>query len=222
MATTASPEPKIAYGPRVDLEGLPDLFEPQTVMPYTPPPAGIDNLGISSLDVFNVPGVGEFTVEFQGYVRVARSEPTTSDWVTSEVYTNLIEMRMEGEHPELGAISVTLNSDCLSTGQIRTPFTDETAAGQPAKACRMAVGAVFSLPKLGLTLYNREPVILTIDDVRSIPPAGNPGKGQIYRMLPLYDRSNPDGAPVAYLTSLQFRMGTYLPDGASAGAGTGE
>ena len=212
MTTKASPEPRIAYGPRVDLEGLPDLFEPQTVVPYTPPPAGIDNLGISSLDVFNVPGVGEFTVEFQGFVRVARSEPTTSDWVTSEVYTNLVEMRMEGEHPELGPISVTLNSECLSTGQIRTPF-DETAAGRPAKACRMAVGAVFSLPRLGLTLYNREPVILTIDDVRSIPPAGNPGKGQIYRMLPLYDRSDPDGAPVAYLTSLQFRMGTYLPNG---------
>src|SRR5439155_19955585 len=167
--------------------------------------------GITSVDVFNVPGVGEFTVEFHGYVRVARSEPTSRDWVSSEVYTNLIEMRMVGEHPALGEISVTLNSECLSTGQIRTPFSDEAALDQPAKACRMAVGAVFGLPRLGLTLFNKEPVILTIDDVRAIPPAGNPGKGQIYRMLPLYDRTNPEGAPVAYLTGLQFKMGTYLP-----------
>jgi hypothetical protein len=67
------------------------------------------------------------------------------------------------------------------------------------------------MPKLGLELFNKEPVLLTIDDVRSIPPAGNPGKGQIYQMLPLYDVANPDAEPVAYLTSLSFRMGTYLP-----------
>ena len=74
----------------------------------------------------------------------------------------------------------------------------------------MAVGAIFEIPKLGMTLVNREPVILTIDDVRSIPPAGSPGKGQIYRMMPLLDINDPDGEPVAYLTSLRFKMGGYL------------
>jgi hypothetical protein len=60
---------------------------------------------------------------------------------------------------------------------------------------------------------NREPIILTIDDVQSIPPAGAPGQGQIYRMMPLVDVTDPDGAPVAYLTSLRFAMGGYLaPD----------
>jgi hypothetical protein len=118
---------------------------------------------------------------------------------------------MEGESPELGPITVALNPECLSTGMIRTPFDAETEQ-QPAKACRMAVGAVFELPRLGLKLFNKEPVLLTIDDVRSIPPAGNPGKGQIYQMLPLYDVDNADAEPVAYLTSLSFRMGTYLPE----------
>lgn len=210
MATVVAPEPRIRYGPEVATEGVPDLYEPQTVTPFTAPPAGIDNLGITSVDTFKVPGVGEFTVEFNGYVRVVRSNPTADDWTGSEVYTNLIEMKMEGESPELGPIKVSLNPDCLSTGMIRTPFADEQAA-QPAKACRMAVGATFELPKLGLTLFNKEPVLLTIDDVKSIPPAGNPGQGQIYQMLPLYDRADPEGAPVAYLTSLSFRMGSYLP-----------
>jgi hypothetical protein len=210
MATAVTPEPKIKYGPQLNRD-VPNLFEPQTVTPFTPPPAGIDNLGITSVDTFKVPGVGEFTVEFTGYVRVVRSEPTSDDWVSTEVYTNLIEMRMDGESPELGPITVTLNRDCLSTGMIRTPF-DAEGESQPAKACRMAVGAVFELPKLGLKLFNKEPVLLTIDDVRSIPPAGNPGKGQIYQMLPLYDAENADAEPVAYLTSLSFRMGTYLPE----------
>lgn len=216
MATAVTPEPKIKYGPKLSTD-VPNLFEPQTVKPFTPPPAGIDNLGITSVDTFKVPGVGEFTVEFTGYVRVVRSEPTEADWSSTSVYTNLIEMHMEGESSELGAIHVTLNPECLSTGMIRTPF-DAEAEAQPAKACRMAVGAIFDLPKLGLKLYNKEPVLLTIDDVKSIPPAGNPGKGQIYQMLPLYDVEHPDGEPVAYLTSLSFRMGTYLPqpEGASA------
>jgi len=209
MATAVTGEPKIKYGPQVKTEGVPNLFEPQTVTPFVPPPPGIDNLGITSTDTFKVPGVGEFTVDFTGYVRVVRSEPTSDDWTSSEVYTNLLEMHMEGESPELGPIQVRLNSDCLSTGMIRTPFADEQAT-QPAKACRMAVGAIFELPRLGLELYNKEPVLLTIDDVCSIPPAGNPGKGQIYQMLPLYDVANPDAEPVAYLTSLSFQMGTYL------------
>jgi hypothetical protein len=213
MTTVATLENghKLAWGPRIDLQGKEYLYAPQTVKRYTPPPAGVDNLGISSTDSFMVPGIGEFTVNFQGYVRVVRSEPTTDEWVNTEVYTNLIDMCMRGEAPEIGPIMVKLNSDCLSTGQIRTPFGDE-AHEQPAKACRMAVGALFELPKLGLTLFNKEPILLTIDNVRAIPPAGNPGEGRIYQMLPLYNRADPEGPPAAYLTSLKFAMGSYITE----------
>jgi hypothetical protein len=211
MATTTIGATKIAYGPRVDLEGLPNLFAPQTVEPFTPPVSGIDNLGIVSTDTFFVPGKGEFRVEFKGYVRVARSKPTTDRWVDSEVYTNLIEMRMYGESPELGPIIVTLNPDILSTGQLRTPQANLDCA-QPEKACRMAVGAMFEMPKLGLTLTNKEPIELTIDNVKAIPPAGNPGDGRIYHILPLYNREDLDGLPAAYLTSLKFAMGTYITE----------
>jgi hypothetical protein len=208
MSTTTQ-EPSIVYGPRVDLD-VPNLYAGTPVTPWTPPEPGIDNLGISSVDTFAVPGVGEFTVEFNGWVRVVRSEPTDSEWAGAEVYTNLIEMKMVGESEELGTITVTLNPACLSAGQIRTPFDPYAGEGPSAKACRMAVGCVFDVPKLGMKLYNKEPVILTIDDVRSIPPAGAPGKGQIYRMLPLYDAAHPEREPVAYLTSLRFAMGGYL------------
>jgi hypothetical protein len=209
--STAMQEPPIVYGPRVP-QDVPDLYAGTAVTPWTPPPPGIDNLGISSIDTFAVPGMGEFTVEFSGYVRVVRSEPTAADWPDAEVYTNLIEMRMTGECAELGTITVTLNPSCLSAGQIRSPFDPYAGEGPSAKACRMAVGAIFDVPALGLRLYNKEPVILTIDDVRTIPPAGAPGKGQIYRMLPLFDMAHPERAPVAYLTSLRFTMGGYLTE----------
>jgi hypothetical protein len=211
MTAAANNTPKLAWGPRIDLSTLPDLYAPQIVPPFTPPATGIDNLGITSTDTFVVVGKGEFKVDFKGYVRVARSQPTTKDWNTSEVYTNLIEMCMRGETSEVGPIVVTLNPDFLSTGQLSTPFGDEVLA-QPAKACRMAVGALFTLPKLGKTLFNKEPIILTIEDVRAIPPAGNPGAGIIHRMLPLFDQDNPDGAPAAYLTALKFAMGTYITE----------
>jgi len=208
--STAMQEPSIVYGPRVSRD-VPNLYQGTSVVPWTPPEPGIDNLGISSVDTFAVPNIGEFTVEFNGWVRVVRSEPTAQEWADAEVYTNLIEMKMVGESEELGTITVVLNPECLSTGQIRTPFDPYAGEGPSAKACRMAVGALFDVPKLGMKLYNKEPIILTIDDVRQIPPAGAPGKGQIYRMLPLFDVLHPEREPVAYLTSLRFTMGGYLP-----------
>lgn len=200
----------IRFGRPVTTEGVPNVYAGTPVVPWTPPEPGIDNLGIDSVDTFAVPGVGEYTVAFKGWVRVVRSHSTSQEWANAEVYTNLIEMKMVGECEELGKITVTLNPDCLSAGQIRTPFDPYAGEGPAAKACRMAVGAIFDMPKLGLKLINREPIILTIDDVRSIPPAGAPGKGQIYRMMPLLDINDPDGQPVAYLTSLRFNMGGYL------------
>src|SRR6516164_1703815 len=148
---------KVLSGVRVEHSLLEDLFGPRGVEPFTPPPTGIDNLGITSTDKFYVPGLGEFVVEFDGYVRVARSKPTASDWVNAEVYTNLIEMRMRGHAEKLGDVIVTLNSDYLSTGMLSTPFED-MCQSQPEKACRMAVGAVFTLPSIGVTLFNKEPI----------------------------------------------------------------
>lgn len=211
MSTSTNDIAKIEWGPRIDLSKLQDVFAPQTVPQFTPPRPGIDNLGITSTDTFMIPGKGEFVVDFKGYVRVARSVPTTDQWNTSEVYTNLIEMLMQGHAEGVGPINVTLNSECLSTGMLKTPFAD-VECEQPEKACRMAVSAVFDLPNLGVKLVNKEPILLTIDNVRAIPPAGAPGKGQIYQLLPLYNAEDLDGAPAAYITALKFAMGTYLTE----------
>jgi hypothetical protein len=209
--TALAARPKVEWGPRVELDGVPDLFAGTGVEPYRPPVPGIDNLGITSTDTFMVPGRGEVTVDFKGYVRVARSKPTAPGWNQAEVFTNLIEMYMRGDHPEAGPILVTLNPDYLSAGALWTPPAD-MACDRPAKSCRMAVNALFHLTRMGLTVFNKEPITLTIEDVRKIPPAGNPGMGRIHEKLPLYDRAAPDGRPVADITALKFAMGTYLDE----------
>lgn len=211
MSTLVTNDGRVISGLQIEHDQLENLYAPRSVEPFTPPPTGIDNLGISSKDTFYVPGRGEFVVDFTGYVRVARSRPTTSEWTSSEVYTNLIEMFMQGQADGIGPIHVTLHPDYVSTGQLRTPFEDLDKT-QPEKACRMAVGAVFSLPQIGMKLFNKEPIELTIDHVRAIPPAGAPGVGRIYRMLPLFDMAAPGAVPVAFLTALTFAMGTYLTE----------
>lgn len=208
--TTDTATQTTVYGRPVTTEGVANRYQGTPVVPWTPPEPGIDNLGLHSWDTFSIPGVGDFNLEFDGFVRVVRSEATDAEWHDAEVYTNLIEMKMVAESEDLGTVRTALNPSCLSAGQIRTPFDPYAGEGPAAKACRMAVGCTFEIPKLGKTLFNREPVILTIDDVRSIPPAGAPGKGQIYRMLPLFDVADPEGQPVAYITSLRFNMGGYL------------
>ena len=94
---TSTQQPSVVYGRPVTTDGVPNIYAGATVVPWTAPDPGIDNLGIRSIDTFAVPGVGEYTVAFDGYVRVVRSEPTSRQWSEAEVYTNLIEMKMVGE-----------------------------------------------------------------------------------------------------------------------------
>jgi hypothetical protein len=79
MSMLLSDDGKVVSGVRIDHSRLEDLFGPRSVEPFTPPPTGIDNLGISSTDKFHVPDQGDYVVDFKGYVRVARSKPTASD-----------------------------------------------------------------------------------------------------------------------------------------------
>lgn len=197
--------PESVWGPRVSLTGLKDIFAPHRVEPFTVPPGGIDNLGLHSTDNFAIPGRGEFTVDFKGYFRVARDNPTATDWATSEVLVNIIELRLYGPHKDIGEIAVNLNPDIVSSGQIFTA----ASPGQP-KACRIATAAVFDLRQLGVTVFNKEPILLMNENVRSIPPVDDPsGQARIFR-LPLFNRADPNGKPVAYLTSLRYGADNYL------------
>ena len=74
---------------------------------YTVPPGGIDNLALHSTDIFTIPGKGEFSVDFSGYFRVARDHPTTTDWTTFEIFVNITDLRLFGQHKDLGEIAAS-------------------------------------------------------------------------------------------------------------------
>jgi len=195
------------WGPRVHTAALKEIFAPHEVKPYTVPPGGIDNLALHSTDVFRIPGKGEFTVDFSGYFKVARDNPTTREWTTFELFVNIIDLNLHGQHKDLGQIRVSLNPDILSTGQL---FPATSPQG-PAK-CRIATGAVFEMPQLGMSVFNKEPILLMNEHVTSVPPVDDPNGHALLFMLPLYDRAKPDGKAVAHLTSLRYGADNYLTE----------
>ena len=195
------------WGPRVGLTGLKENYAPHKVKPYTVTPGGIDNLGLHSTDVFTIPGKGEFSVDFSGYFRVARDNPTTTDWTTFQIFVNIVDLRLKGNHKDLGEISVSLNPDVLSSGQI-FPAT----APQGSAKCRIATGVVFDLPQARLSVFNKEPILLMNENVTSIPPVDDPNGHALLFMLPLFDRAHPSGKAVAYLTSLRYGADNYITE----------
>ena len=207
------PKASIGWGPVVDIRGLRDLYAPQEIKRFTPAPAGIDNLALSSTDTFIIPGRGAFEVDFEGYFRVARDNPTTDDWATCETYVNMIDIRLRGNSPAVGPIAVSINPEFVSAGQV----LPAGAANQGA-SCRIAASVVFDLPQVQmspqrhLTLFNKEPVLLMNDAIESIPPVEDPnGEAHIY-YLPFFDVTAPNGKPIAYLTSLRYTVGNYITE----------
>lgn len=207
------------WGKPVDGSKLRDLYHPQQVSRFADIPGGIDNLKMTTIDSFFIPGVGEVKdVVFKGYVRVVRASPTTDNWATSIVYTNMVDMRLRGETEATGPINVRCNplvtsGEVVCSGQIVTPPEGQLAGTDtPAKDCRIAVSAFFEVPKLGVTLFNKEPIMLCIDGITTMPPGGAHGVGRFHKRLPLYNTADPDGPQAAWLTKLEFLMGDYITE----------
>jgi hypothetical protein len=196
-----------SWGPRVEARNLKDLFAPTEIKPFSATHGGIDNLALSSIDTFFIPGRGEFEVKFEGYFRVARNNPTSPRWADAEWHVNMIELGLAGSHKDLGEVKVRLNSDAVSPGQV-------FAAGGAIQAakCRIATAAVFTLPSMKLSVFNKEPILLMNNAINAVPPVEDPnGEAHIYR-LPLFDVKQPDGSPAAYLTRLRYSVGNYITE----------
>lgn len=194
-----------SWGKKISVRGLPDLYASTDIRKRSATPGGIDNLALTSKDTFIIPGHGEFTVSFEGYFRVARSNPTTKDWATAEWQVNMVDMRLTGASKTLGKMNVRLNEGVVSAGQVFAAGASASAA-----ACRIAVAATFEIEELGLTVFNKEPILLMNDAIDSVPPVEDPnGEAHIYR-LPLFDVKRPSGSAVAYLTRLRYTVGNYI------------
>jgi hypothetical protein len=202
--------PRIAWGRQIDTTALPDLYAPQKIEPFRATPGGIDNLNLSSTDTFVIPGLGQFDVDFKGYFRVARENPTTKDWATCDVYVNMLDLRLIGNSKDFGEIRVKLNPDVLSAGQVFHTGSAKTEGDQPLGQCRIATSVTFEIPSLKLITFNKEPILLMNGGIRSIPPVEDPnGEAHIY-YLPLFDMNGPNSNPAAYLSRLRYTVGNYI------------
>ncbi len=193
------------WGEEVVTSNLKELYAPQKIRPFSINTEGIDNLALSSTDTFVIPKRGKFKVKFEGFFRVAREKATSKDWANGDVYVNMIEINLKGASKELGNISVKINPDYVSAGQV---FSSGNAAA--AGQCRIATSVMFEAPSMNSTLFNKEPILLMNNAIKSVPPVEDPnGTAHIY-YIPLFDTKDPNGKPVAYLTSLRYTVGTYL------------
>jgi hypothetical protein len=209
MAAGRDADHVVEWGPRVNLAGLKDNFAPQEVKAFKVPPGGIDNLGLHSVDVFEIPGYGQFEVEFRGYFRVARANPSSFEWGVPTIRVNIVDLKLFGQHEKLGEIGVSLNPDILASGQIFPVMGRQVAKDEPA-SCRIAVGAVFNVTGIRTALFNKEPILLMNEHITKIPPVDDPNGHALLFKLPLFNVEDPNGEPVAFLTSLRYGADNYL------------
>lgn len=193
------------WGHKISTTKLNDLYKPTKIEKFTATRGGIDNLALSSIDNFFIPGRGEFEVKFKGYFRVARSNPTSDKWADAEWFVNMQDLRLEGKSSKLGPMNVRLNTDTVSPGQVFAAGAENAAA-----KCRIATAVTFEMPEMGVTVFNKEPILLMNDGIKSVPPVEDPnGEAHIYR-VPLFNVEDPNGSPIAYLTRLRYTVGNYI------------
>ena len=161
---------------------------------------------LKTVDVFRIPGMGEFTVPFNGYFEVTRSEPSTPEWKTATVYVNFTDLKLFGEHPDLGGIMVDLNPDIISGGN--TFPGRESAISLGDVACRINVAARFHIEKLGITIFNKTPIQLKNDNVQGIPTIGEGGQAYV-GSLPVYRVDDPNGELFGYIEELEYTVLNY-------------
>lgn len=200
------PGGKEAWGRVLELQNLSDLFKdkgaPKQHVRGVHPPAGIDHMRLKTIDVFRIPGKGEFKVDFSGYFRVLRSEPDRPEFHKATVYVNIIDLKLFGSDATLGDITVDLNPNVVSAGNTY-PARDGVNA-----ACAINVAARFHIPSINNVLFNKTPIQLKNPAVQGIPTIGEEGEAWV-NSLPLYEFDAPNGELIAYVEELNYQVLDY-------------
>src|SRR5688572_15301929 len=194
------------WGRFVDGKNLPMLYKndgaPKKHIRGVHPPAGIDNMLLKTTDVFRIPAMGEFAVDFKGYFQVTRTSPDTDQFNTSTVYVNFSDLKLFGTHPKLGEIMVDLNPNIVSAGNTY-PARDGINA-----ECKINVAARFHLRNLNTVLFNKTPIQLSNEAVKGIPTIGEGGNANVFS-LPLYNWAEKNGALFGYVEEVKYMVLNY-------------
>ncbi|GAB4199825.1 MAG: hypothetical protein OHK0022_20350 [Roseiflexaceae bacterium] len=177
---------------------------------FTMPEGGLDRLSFVTWDVIEVLGHGEDAIEFQGYYAIERQNPTSADWREASVDIAMRELAVSGVSEKFGRIKVSTNdAQKGSGGQVLAGTTYEGRADSP-KLCVMQGYMKFDLLDIGLSVFNKEPIVLR-HNITHIPPVGQ-GGGTGPVSVDLYNAADPDGAPVAILRQVKTHIGAWLTE----------
>jgi len=177
---------------------------------FTMPEGGTDRLHFITWDTIEVIGKAEEVVEFHGFYQIERANPTSADWSEASVDIKMRELNVDGVSPTVGRIHASTNPDLpgkISGGQVRAGTTYQ--APDSPKLCQMDGYMQFDLQDLGVTVFNKEPIRLE-HNITHIPPVGQGGGTKERVDIPLYSKSNPDGAPFAILHRVKTHIGSWM------------
>jgi hypothetical protein len=178
---------------------------------FTMPEGGTDRLNFITWDTIEVIGKGEEVIEFHGSYTIERATPTSADWAEASVNIYMRELSLEGTSSFVGRIRASVSPDPSRTsgGQVR-PGTTYTAPDSP-KMCQMYGYVQFELIDLGMTVFNKDAILLE-HNITHIPPVGQGGGTKERVDIPLYRTEDPDGAPVAFLHRVKTHIGSWLTE----------
>ncbi len=177
---------------------------------FTMPEGGLDRLNFITWDTIDVKGFGEETIEFHGYYAIERDNPTSADWSEASVDIHMRELSVDGVSQKFGRIHASVNdaSGLPSGGQVRPGTTYPDVVDSP-KLCQMFGYMKFELSDLGMTVFNKEAILLE-HNITHIPPVGQGGGTRPGADINLYRLDDPDGEPVAVLKRVKTHIGAWL------------
>jgi hypothetical protein len=176
---------------------------------FTMPEGGTDSLNFITWDTIQVNGVGEETVEFHGHYAIERSTPTSADWQEASIDIRMRELSVDGVSKNFGRIHASVNDTIGSPsgGQVRPGTTYPDVIDSP-KLCQMYGYMKFDLQDLGMTVFNKEPILLE-HNITHVPPIGQGGGTRPEASFNLYRLDDSDGEPVAVLKRVKTHIGAW-------------
>src|SRR3954451_1128609 len=89
-----------------------------TPKPYTLPEPGVDVMRARLTENYTIAGIGEDTVELNGWIAGAHGKPSTSEWNTAVTETRFVALDLHGESKIFGPVHVTFDPDHPAVGQV--------------------------------------------------------------------------------------------------------
>jgi hypothetical protein len=86
--------------------------------PYTLPDPGVDVMRARLTENYTIAGIGEDSVELNGWIAVAHGKPSTSEWNTAVTETRFVALDLHGESKIFVPVHVTFDPDHLAVGQV--------------------------------------------------------------------------------------------------------